>query len=157
MRWLAVTLGVLAAVATGVALWLRAPDEIAAPPKLPRVLAPAEVRAAAPPAESPAARKLDELNAMSESVRNSTFVIAIRAAGFVCEDVIGVDQAEAGAPAWRARCPDLHAYLVNVRDDGGLGVEPTIDHFDSVAPVFPVRPAPQNGPPDLLGPPDPRR
>jgi hypothetical protein len=92
---------------------------------------------------------------MSESVRNSTFVIAIRAAGFVCEDVIGVDQAEAGAPAWRTRCPDLLAYLVRVGDDGGLAVEPTLDHSDSVVPR-PI-PVPQGNPPDLLGPREPRR
>ncbi len=81
--------------------------------------------------DSPASRKLDELRTMSESVRNSTFVIAIRAAGFMCEDVVDV-YAGADAPAWRARCRDSRAYYVRVADAGELAVEPTLDYFDGV-------------------------
>ncbi len=152
MKRLAVTLGGVAAVVAGLAWWLREPAWVDTPPERPRVLAHAEVAASASaPADSPASRKLDELRTMSESVRNSTFVIAIRTAGFVCEDVVGVDQAEAGAPAWRARCPDLRAYLVRVADDGGLAVEPTIDHWDAVFPPLPVQS------PDPIAPIVPRR
>jgi len=68
---------------------------------------------------------------MSQSVRNSTFVIAIRAAGFMCEDVVDV-YAGADVPAWRARCRDSRAYYVRVADEGELAVEPTLDYFDSV-------------------------
>ena len=158
MRRLAVALGVAAAAVAGVAWWSHEPAEVAALPEQPRVLANAEVAAAqtpAPvfaPADSPASRKLDELRTMSASVRNGTFVIAIRAAGFVCEDVVGVDQAEAGAPAWRARCPDLRAYLLSVAADGGLAVEPTLDHWDAVyPPIVPLEP------PESIAPIVPRR
>jgi hypothetical protein len=68
---------------------------------------------------------------MSESVRNSTFVVAIRAAGFMCEDVVDV-YTSADLPAWRARCRDSRAYYVRVADAGELAIEPTLDYFDSV-------------------------
>lgn len=158
MKRIAAALGAAAAVAAAVAWWLRSPEESAPPPpEPPRILAHATAEPTRKLPEAPAARKLAELRAMSESVRNSTFVIAIRGAGFVCEDVIGVDQAERDAPAWRAHCPGLLAYLLSVRDDGALGVEPTLDHWDGVAPVIPVRPAPQINPPDLLAPREPQR
>ena len=160
MTRIAVGLVLVAALAAGAMWWLRAPEEKGPLPAPPRVLAHVDAPPSPQPSptESPAVRKLAELRAMSESVRNSTFVIAIRAAGFVCEDVIGVDQAEAGAPAWRARCPDLHAYLVRVDDVGALAVEPTIDHWDSLVPNFQERPpAPQTNPPDLLQPREPQR
>ncbi len=132
MKRLAVALGVAAAVAVGVVWWPHEPVEVAVPAEQPRVLARAEVPAAqAVSAESPASRKLDELRTMSESVRNSTFVIAIRAAGFMCEDVVDV-YAGADVPVWRARCPDSRAYFVRVADAGELIVEPTLDYFDSV-------------------------
>lgn len=157
MKRVAAALGAAAAIVAAAVWWLQAPHE-APPPEPPRILARAEPRKPPPPpADSPAARKLAELRAMSESVRNGTFVIAIRAAGFVCEDVTRVDQAEPDAPVWRAHCPDLLAYLVSVRDDGGLAVEPTLDHWDGVPPAIPIRPAPEASPPDLLTPRDPRR
>ena len=92
MKRLAVALLVAAAAVAGVAWWPREPAEVATTPERPRVLARAEAApAAAPtPAGSPAGVKLDELRTMSESVRNSTFVIAIRAAGFMCEDVVDI-------------------------------------------------------------------
>lgn len=152
----------LVAAAAGVALalwWLQAPVPEAPPPG--RVLAHADVEPApspapaAPPAVSPASAKLAELRAMSPSVLGTTFVTAIRGAGYVCEDVTAVDQGEAGAPVWRASCPDFRAYLVGVSEQGAFTVEPTLDHWDAVAP--PVVPAPQRNPPDLLGPRDLRR
>lgn len=133
MKRLAVAVGVAAAALAGAGWWLQRPAEVAFVPEPPRVLAHADVPVAAPlPADSPASRKLDELRTMSESVRNSTFVIAIRAAGFMCEDVVDV-YAAADAPAWRARCRDSRAYFVRVADAGELAVEPTLDFFDSVA------------------------
>jgi hypothetical protein len=136
MKRLAVALGV-AAVVAGVAWWLHEPAEVAPRPEGPRVLAHAEVPSAPVSAESPASRKLDELRTMSESVRNGTFVIAIRAAGFMCEDVVDV-YASADVPAWRARCRDSRAYYVHVADAGELAVEPTLDYFDSVVAPRPV-------------------
>jgi hypothetical protein len=133
MKRLAAAFGTAAAVVAGAVWWLHEPADVAAPPEPTRVLAHADVPAASPPQDSPAKRKLDELNALSESVRNSTFVIAIRAAGFVCEDVVdvyvGVD-----VSTWRARCRDSRAYYIRVADAGDLAVEPTLDYFDGVAP-----------------------
>jgi hypothetical protein len=160
MKRLAVALGVAAAVAAGVAWWPQGPAEVATIPERPRVLARAEAEPAAALAlpDSPASRKLDELRTMSESVRNSTFVIAIRAAGFMCEDVVDV-YGGADVPAWRARCRDSRAYFVRVADAGELAVEPTLDYFDSVAapPAIDTdrgRPDRTTGPPERL---DPRR
>ncbi len=137
MKRLAVALGMAAAAMAGAAWWLYEPAEVAATPEPPRVLARAEVPAApAVSAGSPATHKLDELRTMSESVRNGTFVIAIRAAGFMCEDVVDV-YAGADVPVWRARCRDSRAYFVRVADAGELIVEPTLDYFDGVgAPRF---------------------
>jgi len=139
MKRLAAAFGV--AVAVGGTVWLaHEPAEVAPRPERPRVLADAAVPAAPPlPSASPARRKLDELRTMSESVRNSTFVIAIRAAGFMCEDVVDV-YAGADVPAWRARCRDSRAYYLRVADAGELAVEPTLDYFDSVVPSRSVEP-----------------
>jgi hypothetical protein len=132
MKRLAVALGVAAAVVVGAVWWLQESADVETTPEQPRVLAHVEVVAAPAPADSPASRKLDELRTMSESVRNSTFVIAIRAAGFMCEDVVNV-YAGADVPTWRARCRDSRAYYVRVADAGALTVEPTLDYFDGVA------------------------
>jgi hypothetical protein len=154
MKRLAVALCVAAAAVAGVAWWPQKPAEVATTPEQPRVLARAEAAAASVPADSPASRKLDELRTMSESVRNSTFVIAIRAAGFMCEDVVDVFGG-ADVPAWRARCRDSRAYFVRVADAGELAVEPTLDYFDSVAapPAIDTdrgRPDRTTGPPERL-------
>jgi len=157
MKGLAVALGVAAAAVAGAAWWLHEPAGVATKPEQPRVLAQAEIPSAPAAAESPASRKLDELRTMSESVRNSTFVIAIRAAGFMCEDVVDV-YAGADAPAWRARCRDSRAYYVRIADAGELAVEPTLDYFDAVTPRVidseRGRPDPTALPPEPL---EPRR
>jgi len=153
MTRIAVALVLVAAMAAGAIWWLRAPEQSGPLPTPPRVLAHADAPSPTQPAppESPATRKLAELRALSESVRNGTFVIAIRAAGFVCEDVIGADQAAPDAPAWRARCRDLRAYILRVDDAGALAIEPTVPYWDSV--VVPVS-GPQGSPPQRLNPPD---
>jgi hypothetical protein len=159
MKRLVVALGVAAAVAAGVAWWLGEPAEVAKPPEQPRVPAHAEVATAPAPVDAPASRKLHELRAMSESVRNSTFVIAIRAAGFMCEDVVDV-YAGADAPTWRARCRDSRAYFVRVADAGELAVEPTLDYFDSVIAPRAVESddrSPRDRAPVPLEPSEPRR
>ncbi len=150
---------VVVAVATvAIALWLLYTPATVAPPSEPeRVVAHADVETApaVPPAVSPASAKLAELRAQSPSVLAGTFVTAIRAAGYLCEDVIGVDQGEPDAPVWRARCPDLRAYLVGVNETGGFTVEPTLDHWDAVTP--PAAPPLRGNPPEPLGPREPRR
>ena len=160
MKPQAIALGLAAAAVAGAAWWLQGPAEVATTPERPRVLARAETAPAAAlvPADSPANRKLDELRTMSESVRNSTFVMAIRTAGFMCEDVVDA-YGGADAPAWRARCRDSRAYFVRVADAGDLVVEPTLDYFDSVAAPPAIdsdrgRPDQTTGPPERL---EPRR
>jgi hypothetical protein len=161
MKRLVVALGVAAAVAAGVAWWPQGPAEVATTPERPRVLARAEAAPAAAPAsaDSPAGRTLDELRTMSETVRNGTFVIAIRAAGFMCEDVVDV-YAGADVPAWRARCRDSRAYFVRVAEAGELAVEPTLDYFDSVIAPRAVESddrSPRDRAPVPLEPSEPRR
>jgi hypothetical protein len=156
MKRLAVALGVAAAAVAGAAWLLRQPLYVVTA----RIEVPerAEPAASPPAAGSPATRKLDELRAMSESVRNSTFVIAIRAAGFMCEDVVDV-YTGTDAPAWRARCRDSRAYYVRVADSGELAIEPTLDYFDSVvAPRIELDDrSPRNRAPVPLEPLEPRR
>jgi hypothetical protein len=153
--------GVVAAVAIVLAakVWLGRDRPVVAPAQAPpSVSAPHDrVPAAAPepvPATSPASRKLAELRGMSPTFLGSTLLIAIRDAGFVCDDVVGVEQIDPDSSAWRARCRDLMAYIVRVTGSGALAVEPTLDYFDAIAPSRPIPDAP---PPDVTGPRNPRR
>jgi len=99
------------------------------------------------PAAAPAAltatatAKIDELNASSETFRNTTFVIAIRGAGFFCDDVVHVYQGDIGVGKWLVTCRDMRAYTIGVSDDGGLGVQPVMNYFD--APVLTIPRDPQ--------------
>ena len=78
-----------------------------------------------------ATAKVDELNISSETFRNTSFVIAIRRAGFVCDDVANVYQGDAASGTWRVSCRDMRAYTVGVADDGLLAVEPVLHYFDA--------------------------
>ena len=101
--------------------------------------------------ESLAAEKLSELNAMSETYRNTTFVTAIRDSGYVCHNLQRVYGGVNDSATWTATCSDLLAYTVRVSSAGTLHVEPMLDHADSivgptVTPDFgddPVRVLPQ--------------
>jgi hypothetical protein len=95
---------------------------------------PVRVASADPVAEPPAMIKLRELQAMSETYRNTTFVIAIRDAGYVCHELLGVHGGVDSALAWTAACSDMLAYTVRVADSGSLAVEPLASYLDGVTP-----------------------
>jgi len=120
------------------------PDRSPVPPPtdtLPTEIATNDEPAAVPPPTAAAAAKIDELNASSETFRNTTFVIAIRGAGFFCDDVVHVYQGDTGVGKWLVTCRDMRAYTIGVSDDGGLGVQPVMNYFD--APVLTIPRDPQ--------------
>jgi hypothetical protein len=111
--------------------------------------APRSAPVAAP--ESPAAAKLGELNAMSETYRNTTFLTAIRDSGYVCHTLERVYGGVNDSATWTATCSQLLAYTVRVSGAGTLHVEPMLDHSDSI--VGPVTPGNDgNGPVPVLPP-----
>ena len=108
--------------------------------------------------ESPAAAKLRELNAMSETYRNTTFVTAIRDSGYVCHNLERVYGGVNDSATWTATCSELLAYTVRVSGAGTLHVEPMLDHSDSiggpgVTPNFGDNPVPVLPPQPLVDPP----
>jgi hypothetical protein len=146
---------IFAAAVAAAGVWLVARPRTAVAPSAvpteppapsPEQLAPS---AAAPAVTSAAAAKLRELGALSETFRNTTFLIAIRDEGFVCHDLIDVYGGVNNSRTWTATCRDMLAYTVHVTDDGALAVEPMLHQLDSVTPnrprQAPVDPA-QRGP-----------
>lgn len=113
---------------------------------LPAVVVPTEIAADEPPvadlgadatpasADSVADAKIRELEAMSETFRNTTFLIAIRDAGFVCHELLRVYGGVDDSAKWMATCSETLAYTVAVGRDGTLRVEPFLQYFDGVAP-----------------------
>lgn len=95
-------------------------------PKDTRSYATAAATYALPPAEA----KLRELNAQSETYRNTTFLIAIRDAGFVCNELLRVYGSLDDAPKWMATCSEMLSYTVSVASNGTLHVEPMMQYFD---------------------------
>jgi hypothetical protein len=83
------------------------------------------------PAEDAVAAKRRELTAMSETYRNTTFLIAIRDAGFVCHDLESVYGGVNSSTTWTAHCRDMLAYTVGISSSGALLVEPMMPHLDS--------------------------
>jgi hypothetical protein len=106
--------------------------EISAPPTSAERIAVAVAEPAAPTAETPAAAKQRELEAMSETFRNTTFLIAIRDAGFVCNELLRVAGGLDGSTKWLATCSEMLAYTLGVTNDGKLGVAPMMQYFDGV-------------------------
>ncbi len=80
---------------------------------------------------------LTELANTSESFRNTTLLLAIHDAGFVCEVV--AEAIDIGSPVegWRVECPRAYVYSVGVGLAGELEVAPTLSSFDSIVPVVP--------------------
>ena len=106
-----------------------------------------------PPAmahDAPAAVKIRELEAMSETFRNTTFVIAIRDAGYVCNELLRVYGGIDDSGKWTATCSEMLAYTVGVVANGDLHVEPMMQYFDSPTPL----PIQQD---NSVPPPQPRR
>ena len=109
-----------------------------------------------PPAlihDAPAAVKIRELEAMSETFRNTTFVIAIRDAGYVCNELLRVYGGIDDSGKWTATCSETLAYTLGVMANGDLRVEPMMQYCDSPAPA---RIGNEN-PVPVLPPPQPRR
>jgi len=90
--------------------------------------------AAANTNETPAAAKLRELNALSETYRNTTFLIAIRDSGYVCPELLGVYGGVNDSGTWTATCSQMLAYTVRVASTGALRIEPMLQHVDSITP-----------------------
>ena len=111
-----------------------------------------------PPAlvhDAPAAVKIRELEAMSETFRNTTFVIAIRDAGYVCNELLRVYGGIDDSGKWTATCSEMLAYTVAVMGNGALHVEPMLQYFDGNGPAVPQEPGPGSQP-QRLPPPQPR-
>jgi hypothetical protein len=130
-------------VAAGLVLLLRSPGddtrvdiaESNVPPSQAAAPPPAAAdQPSAPPAEAPPTAKIRELEAMSETFRNTTFLIAIRDAGFVCNELLRVYGGVDDSAKWMVTCSEMLAYTVGVASDGTLRAEPFQQYFDGVGP-----------------------
>jgi hypothetical protein len=134
----------VAAVFTAGALWLARGGHEPAAPAAPYPAEGLAIGIATPavgaerlpvaPAGAAAAAKLRELQALSETFRNTTFLIAIRDSGFVCSELLGVYGGVNNSHTWTATCADMLAYTVSVTADGALAVDPMLHHLDSTPP-----------------------
>jgi hypothetical protein len=151
---------VIAVAAAAVSLYvLRAPGSGDTPPaeERPAALQPAAAEAPAAtdaaPSSPPSPSRAEELRTMSETYRNNTLLVAIRRAGYVCDDVVGAS--ESGAGVWTASCRDMGGYKIEALDEE-LRVEPIAHLFD--APLPPLREDPFRLDVEPPGPPpEPRR
>jgi len=91
-----------------------------------------------------AERAASELRGMSQSFRNGSFLIAIRRAGFFCEDVVSAVETTNGT--WVASCADLLGYKVGVLGGDRFDVHPITHYFDGITPVPINRDAPLEPP-----------
>jgi len=115
-------------------------------------------RASEPIPDNPERAKLEELRAMSETFRNTTLLIAIREAGYLCSEVVSVYGGIGDSTTWTAACREMLAYTVRVSHVGDLLVEPTVHHVDAPGPA-PVRREfePRDSGPQLVPVPVPQR
>jgi hypothetical protein len=138
-RWL----GIAAAVVFGTVLtsvWFHWPAALP-PEPLQGAVEPVagETTVNSPTAPEPVApnrerAKLEELRAMSETFRNTTFLIAIRDSGYLCSELVSVYGGIADSTTWTAACREMLAYTVRVSHVGTLLVEPTLHYHDSNGP-----------------------
>ena len=105
-------------------------SERVAPKDPPLTLAVADTPA--PSQDALAAAKVRELEDMSETFRNSTFLIAIRDAGYNCNQLLRVFGGINDSMTWTATCSEMLAYTVRVAQAGVLHIEPTLDTLDSL-------------------------
>jgi len=146
-----------AIVGAGLVLIARRPAELPAPvnqtlqtePVAP-VEAPVQLAVAdipAPVDEALVVAKIRELEAMSETFRNTTFLIAIRDAGFVCNELLRVYGGLDDSGKWTASCSQMLAYTVSVAGSGTLRVEPMLQYFDGTGPsILPSESGPGSQP-----------
>lgn len=76
---------------------------------------------------------------MSETFRNTTFLIAIRDSGFRCNELLGVYGGINNSHTWTATCSEMLSYTVRVASVGTLVIEPTLQYFDGLAPAISIR------------------
>src|SRR5262245_48379995 len=101
--------------------------------------------------DAPAAGKIRELEAMSETFRNTSFLIAIRDSGYVCNELLRVYGGVDDSGKWTATCSEMLAYTVGVTSNGALRVEPMMQYFDGLTPaveldkrnIVPAQPLPR--------------
>lgn len=140
-RWLAVAAMLVTVGAVVTAVWLHHPAGRREGPQQ-SITEPAVIEAAASdstrsqPAPQNAERlKLEELRAMSETFRNTTFLIAIRESGYLCNELVSVYGGVGDSTTWTAACREMLAYTVRVSHIGTLLVEPTVQYLDAVVPL----------------------
>ena len=124
--------------------------EAAAPSDAPVVLV-AEPAAASN--DALVAAKARELEQLSETFRNTTFLTAIRDSGFVCIELLRVYGGVDDSGKWTATCSEMLAYTISVAGTGTLRVEPMLQYFDSPLPWVPQPDSPPGPPPQLRQPP----
>jgi len=139
-----IALGIAAAtviVAGGLVLLARAPSDeppYVTPSNEPLTIAvsdaPAPRAAPDPHRDALSVAKIRELEAMSETFRNTTFVIAIRDAGYVCNELLRVYGGIDDSGKWTATCSEMMSYTVAVASNGTLRVEPMLQYFDGLSP-----------------------
>ena len=127
------------------------PSEAAAPSDAPIVVAVAEPDV--PSNDAIVAAKVRELEGLSETFRNTTFLTAIRDQGFVCIELLRVYGGVDDSGKWTATCSEMLAYTVSVAGTGTLRVEPMLQYFDSPLPWVPQPDSPPGPPPQLRQPP----
>jgi hypothetical protein len=71
-----------------------------------------------------------QVRAMSPNFRNGTLLIAIRGAGYRCDDVVSATESAEGV--WVASCADKLGYTLSVRDVDRFDVQPIAHYFDGV-------------------------
>jgi hypothetical protein len=95
-----------------------------------------------------------EVRAMSQTFRNGSLLVAIRRAGFYCDEVVAADESADGV--WLASCMDRRGYALIVRSVNQFDVRPIAHYFDSVFGFPPVRNEPfrldRDIPPERLEP-----
>jgi hypothetical protein len=147
IRTWAGSVAVLLAAAVGVAVF-RGPaleqGERAAAQSRPVAAAAVQEDDAGVGEASPPSRRADEiararqaeLNGASPTFRNTTLLVAIRDAGYVCEDLIDARQSGDELAGWRVSCRDALAYSVAVDRSGNLVVDP-MPHWEGAPPFAP--------------------
>jgi len=71
---------------------------------------------------------------MSQTFRNSTFLIAIRRAGYYCDDVVSASESAEGG--WVASCADKGGYTLSVHATDQFDVRPIGHYLDGIAPTL---------------------
>jgi hypothetical protein len=79
---------------------------------------------------------------MSETFRNTTFLIAIRDAGYLCGELVSVYGGMGDSTTWTVACREMLAYAVSVGYAGALHVEPAVHHLDAQFPTRDQLPSP---------------